>query len=126
MAETVYRKVGRKYVPVGIFDPQADYLPIGAHLLVVEPGVRSTRFNVNPACADLLAGLRACREPIMDAIRQSSITKSAGPLTPAEQRGYRAYCKAIGHEGMLRLSGPSAADICDALEAALIKACAIG
>lgn len=55
-ARTLYEKRGRRYVPVQYYDPAAlDGLPDGAHLVVVEPGGRYTRYSINPDHVNVLS-----------------------------------------------------------------------
>jgi len=51
-----YKKVGRRYVPVREYDRTLmDAFPAGAHLVICYPGGQSTRYNVNPAYAPMIA-----------------------------------------------------------------------
>jgi hypothetical protein len=65
MKEVFYKKVGRKYVPVSEYDSTLlDSLPRGAHLVLCYPGGRSTRYNINPDFAPMVAAGRYAEEAI--------------------------------------------------------------
>lgn len=127
MAEHVYKKVGRKYVPIGWHDPQADYLPAGAHLFIVAPGSRACYFNVNPANADVLAALRLHRQAAVDAAMKASelqpLASGGRKLTAKERKAWAAYCEVMGPDASIMLKRGSASDIVDAVEAAIVAAC---
>ena len=58
-----YKKVGRRYVPVYEYDQTLmDALPKGSHLIQVYPGGQSTKYNVDPAYAPLIAAGRVNRQ----------------------------------------------------------------
>lgn len=118
----LYKKVGRRYVPVSMYGPEvADAFPQGAHLIVVSNGWTSCRYNVTPEHAPLLAALRLHREACMDAMRKASASRpTKRPLTAKEAKAYRAYCDVMGAESMLQLETASASDMVDALEKSLI------
>ena len=117
---TLYRKEGRRYVPVAESDTWGS-LPQGFHLLAVQPGIRSTRFNVDPCYADVLAALKACREDVMAAWNKASEARPEKTLlTPRERKALAAYKEIAGVDSLV-LQRPSASDIVDALELALMK-----
>ena len=71
--EIFYKKVGRKYVPVSEYDSDLSYaLPKGAHLLIVYPGGQSTRYNVNPNYAAMIAAGRICEDVISKKIMEAT------------------------------------------------------
>ena len=68
----IYKKVGRRYREIGVFDNEALYYPHGAHLIIVKPsGGSLTRYNVDPAHAELLAAAETMREAMMQAMREA-------------------------------------------------------
>ena len=125
MSTTLYEKRGRRYVPLREYSPEVmDAMPSGSHLVVVSPGSRFVRFNVEPDHATLLAALREHREALLEILRKSSAARArTGPLSPRERRAYEAYCKVMGHEAMLRLEVPAATEILDTLEKRLVEFC---
>ncbi len=122
MSQVLYQKIGRRYHPVREYDSLVmDAMPAGSHLVVVQPGVKSCRYNVEPTHAPLLAALREHREALMVILRNASAMRShKSLLTPKERKGLAAYCAVVGPEAMLTLESRSAADIIDALEAGLV------
>ena len=73
--EIIYRKQGRRYVPIGICDNAASYWPKGAHLVIVEPGRRYTLYHVEPAMAALEAAARKMQDGMVQAMRKASEAK---------------------------------------------------
>lgn len=124
MRKTFYEKRGRRYHPVSQYDSALSYaLPAGAHLIVVEPGLRSTLHNVEPDAAPLLAALRMCREQITAEVRKAVEARQAArgkQLTERERMAFQAYKDMTGVDSMA-MEFPSIAEIVDKLEAALLK-----
>lgn len=121
MRDVLYRKIGRRYKAVAEYDSVAmDALPEGAHLIVVQPGVRSTRCNVNPDHAGLLAAFAKHRDMLCGAVRKASELKPRQPSNKQKQ-AWAAYCKVMGTDVPIMLEGSSINDIVTALEQALLK-----
>ena len=56
MKKIYYEKVGRRYKPVAEYDPDyMDSFPKGNHLVICYPGGKSTKYNVDPNRAALIA-----------------------------------------------------------------------
>ena len=53
----IFKKVNRRYTPVGLYDNEQQYLPIGAHLVIVSPSCTSTRYNISLDEAVVLAAV---------------------------------------------------------------------
>lgn len=69
------------YVPHGArFD--ADNWPTGAHLVVVQPGLRSIRYRIDPDHAGLLAAGREHRDALIAVVRDAMTGKPETPLPP--------------------------------------------
>ena len=116
MVTTVfYEKVGRKYIPVREFDSRLqDSFSKGAHLVISHPGGRSTRYNVDPNYAGLIAAGRVAEDAMIKAIQQASeLRPQQTPVTPAQQRAWKNLAKAFGNE-LSQLHGKSAHDIAQA------------
>jgi hypothetical protein len=111
-----YEKVGRRYVPVREYDQTLiDALPKGAHLVMVYPGGQSTRFNINPAYAPMIAAGRVAEDKISNAIRRATDLRPAGKetkLTEEQIRCWKALSKAFGEENHA-LQWPSAREACE-------------
>ena len=122
---TLYEKRGRRYHAVSEYDPLVmDSMPAGAHLVVVEPGVRSTRYQVKPEHAPLLAALHAHRGELIEILREASRQRPRRIITRRERRAWAAYCAVMGRDVTLWVELPSANEVIDALEAKLIAAVA--
>jgi len=121
----IYIKRGRRYHEVQWHMPEViDALPAGAHLIVVGGGGRSTLYRITPAHAPLLLALREHRQRLLEVLRRASDSRPGRVLlTAKEQRAVAAYRDVMG-EDTLWLSLPSAAEVLDALEAALVDAAA--
>ncbi len=120
MPETLYRKAGRRYQPVAYYDEALrGALPFGHHLLTVSPGQQSIAYQVRPDTAPLLAALRACRNDLLRLITEASAPRPAKVLaTQQELEAWEAFKRGAGYD--LVLIHPSAAEILDRLEKALI------
>jgi hypothetical protein len=62
----IYKKVGRRYVEIGNYDPERYFNPIGFHLMQVEKGCTTTTFNVNPDKVGLMAALISKSDRVME------------------------------------------------------------
>lgn len=73
MKKIFYEKVGRRYVPVSEYDSElAESFTKGAHLIMSYPGGSSTRYNINPAYAPLIAACRVAEDAMTDALYKAS------------------------------------------------------
>jgi hypothetical protein len=116
MVKTVfYEKVGRKYTPVREYDSLLqESFPKGAHLVITHPGGRSTRYNVDPDYAGLIAASRVAEDAMTKAMRMASELKPPQtPITPAQQRAWKKLAKEFGNDICI-LQGSSAYDIAQA------------
>jgi len=98
MREVFYKKVGRKYVPVSEYDSTLmDALPKGAHLIICYPGGRSTRYNVNPDFAPMIAAGRYAEEAVSKSLMASSELRPAtwDKFTEKEKRIWDAIKSCI-------------------------------
>jgi hypothetical protein len=85
-----YKKVGRKYEPVYEYDQELlDAYPKGTHVVVCYPGGKSTRFNINPNHAAMIAAGQTAEDAIAKAIMDaSSVQTKRPPLTDAEREAW--------------------------------------
>ncbi len=124
MSETIYIKVGRRYKPIYEYDQKVcDSFPLGAHLVVCEPGHQITRFRVAPDFAPVLAAIAKGRDAMVSAIQNATEPRYARntPLSQQELEAFEAWKKATGQE-TLRLERASAVEVFEAFEKALIEA----
>ena len=110
-----YEKRGRRYRPVLENDNEFHAaMPQGNHLIMCYPGGRSTRYNVDPALAPMIAAGRVAEDRMCDAMRKASeMRPSRTPLTPGQQRAWKKLAKEFGDE-LATLNGTSARDIAEA------------
>ena len=122
MKETFYRKVGHRYKPVLEYDSNMlDAFPAGAHLVVCEPGCKSTFYNVEPDHASLLAAFHAHRDDLGKVLRKASELRMQRKITtPKEREAWKAWASIMGDKVMV-LESPAAYEILNALEASLVK-----
>lgn len=113
--EIFYKKVGRRYVPVREYDDKfMDAFPKGAHLVICYPGGQSTRYNINPAYAPMIAAGRVAEDKISEALRKASDLRPANKeikLTEEQLLCWKALSKSFGEENHA-LQWPSAREAC--------------
>lgn len=87
MKKIYYEKIGRRYIPVSEYDTNLSYsLPKGNHLIISRPGSTSTRYNVDPAYAPMIAAGLVAEDAICEALQNASELKPARPLLTDEQK----------------------------------------
>ena len=102
MKKIFYEKVGRRYKPVYEYDQtMMDAFPKGTHLVMCYPGGQSTRYNINPNYAAMIAAARVAEDAISNSIMEASklrVPARDQPLTPAQLKAWKALAKAFGEE----------------------------
>ena len=97
-----YEKVGRRYKPVYEHDQTLlDSFSKGTHMVNVYPGGSSTRYNVDPAYAPMIAAGRVAEDAISRHIMETSkmrMPSSSKPLTDEQRAAWHALSKAMGKE----------------------------
>lgn len=100
-----YEKVGRKYVPAREYDDDLVHaLPKGTHIIMSHPGGQSTRYNIDPNYAAMIAAGRVAEDAISkrlhDAteIRRSTRGKTETPLTPGQKAAWENLVKEFGED----------------------------
>ena len=109
-----YEKVGRKYVPVHEYDEYLmDGLPYGNHLIMCYPGGQSTRYNIDPALAPMIAAGRVAEDRMCEAVRRASeMRPRRHPLTEKQQQAWQRLNRALGDD-IYTLEMASARDIAE-------------
>ena len=109
-----YKKEGRKYVPVYEYDSDLlDAMPHGNHLIMCYPGGKSTRYNIDPNHAAMIAAGRVAEDAISQAIYQASELKpKERPITPRQREAWEELKKAFGDE-FFSLTFPSSRDLAE-------------
>ena len=116
MVKTVfYEKVGRKYVPVREYDSLLqESFPEGAHLVMAYPGGRSTRYNVDPNHAALIAASRVAEDAMCRALHDASeIRPTTRAITPEQRKAWNQLIRVFGEDARC-LSMASSRDIAEA------------
>ena len=110
-----YEKRGRRYYPVMENDYELhDAMPRGNHLIMCYPGGRSTRYNIDPALAPMIAAGRVAEDRMSEAMRKASeMRPRQTPLTEGQRRAWRKLAKEFGDE-LATLNCASARDIAEA------------
>ena len=117
-----YEKVGRRYVPVYEYDQTLmDAFPKGAHLVLCYPGGQSTRYNVEPNYAAMIAAGRVAEDAISAALMKASdLRPKTAPLTQEQKDAWENLVKAFGPEARY-LEWPSAREVCEEAVKAMQK-----
>lgn len=118
--ETLYRKEGRRYVPVaeGLHDIwQTRYhniFPEGVHLVVVQPGSTSYKFRIEADNVGLLAAAKIKQDKIRDVIVEGHKLRPSErkPLTEYQRKKYDEFVASVGEE-VYYLEYPSVQEIAD-------------
>lgn len=115
MKKVFYEKQGRRYVPVKEYDSfLMDSFPRGAHLVICYPGGSSTRYNIDPNYAAMIAAGRVAEDKICDAmVKASELRPQREPLTPGQVRAWNKLKKEFGDE-RFSLQGASVRDCAEA------------
>ena len=114
-----YEKVGRKYVPVSEYDHELSYaLPKGTHLIMVYPGGSSTRHNVDPMYAPLIAAGRVCEDKLSSALVNAGEIRlqyksRQRELTDEQRLAWNHLVEVFGDDAK-QLEWPSAREVAEA------------
>lgn len=115
MKKIFYEKVGRRYIPVSEYDSNLlDSFTKGSHLVMSYPGGKSTRYNVDPNYAAMIAAGRVAEDTISDAIRKASDLRTRSkPITPGQRKAWDNLVEEFGEEAR-QLEWPSAREVAEA------------
>jgi hypothetical protein len=110
-----YEKAGRRYRPVYEYDQALmDAMPKGTHLVMVYPGGQSTRYNIDPALAPMIAAGRVAENRMSEAVRRASeMRPRRTELTQEQQKAWKRLNQALGDD-VYTLEVASARDIAEA------------
>ena len=82
-----YEKVGRRYVPVYEYDSDLmSAMPKGTHIIMSYPGGSSTRYNIDPNYAAMIAAGRVAEDAISSAVVKASEMRPRNKPITEEQR----------------------------------------
>ncbi len=115
MKKIFYEKRGRRYVPVSEYDENLmRSFGNGAHLVMCYPGGESTRYNIDPAYAPMIAAGRIAEDAICKAmVKASELRPSKTPITERQRKAWAELAASFGQE-MYTLNGVSTNDIVQA------------
>jgi len=121
----IYKKVGRRYVEIGEYDPERmDYIPNGTTMIVKRPSMQSIRYHVDPDILPLLAAGLYCEDEISSAIhRASELRPATRNITPEQRAAFDRFLATMDPDDPNRnmLSLGSCRDAAEAGTQALIK-----
>ena len=115
MNETIfYVKQGRRYVPHSSYSSEfCDSFPKGTHIVMSYPGGRSTRYNIEPAYAPMIAAGRVAEDAISRAVQQASEMRPHNkPITEKQRKAWENLAKAFGSDRYY-IEIPSAREIAE-------------
>ena len=115
MKKIFYEKVGRRYKPVYEYDSTLmDAMPKGTHLIMSYPGGSSTRYNIDPNYAAMIAAGRVAEDAISSAIvKASEMRPHNKPITPEQRAAWDNLVKVFGNDRYY-VEMPSAREIAEA------------
>ena len=115
MKKVFYEKVGRSYVPVSEYDSELlDALPKGTHIIMSYPGGKSTRYNIDPNYAALLAAGRVAEDAMSNAVVKASEMRPRNkPITDAQRKAWDNLVKEFDDDRYY-IELPSAREIAEA------------
>jgi hypothetical protein len=97
-AQTIYKKVGRKYVPVSDIHAY-DGLRAGWWLVKVSDGCTSIRAAIYPAKAELQAAIKDKEDEIIEVIRKASEARpQRRPISEQAQKDWKWFIARNGEE----------------------------
>jgi hypothetical protein len=102
MKKVYYEKVGRRYVPVKEYDSDfMSAIPRGTHLIMSYPGGQSTRYNIDPNYAAMIAAGRVAEDAISKHIMDVSALRTPErnkPITPEQRDAWEKLAEAMGND----------------------------
>jgi hypothetical protein len=101
MSEIIfYVKKGRRYIPHSTYSNEfCDSFPKGTHVVMSYPGGRSTRYNIEPAYAPMIAAGRVAEDAISRAVHQASEMRPHNkPITEKQRKAWENLAKAFGSD----------------------------
>jgi hypothetical protein len=119
MKKIFYEKVGRRYKPVYEYDQTLmDAFPKGTHIVICYPGGKSTRYNVDPNYAAMIAAGRLAEDEISKKMMEASEIRLQRKdrdkqLTPSQRAAWDNLVKEFG-EGAKQLEWASTREISEA------------
>lgn len=120
MTKTVfYKKVGRRYQPVSEYDNELlDAFPKGTHIVICYPGGQSTRYNIDPNYAAMIAAGRVAEDAISKKLMEASELRMQRKdrerkLTEGQKAAWENLVKEFG-DSARQLEWPSIREVAEA------------
>ena len=113
METAIYKKVGRKYLQIGVYDDEVFYLPKGAHLTIIDDGWRSTRYSIEQKDAEYLASIYKFRNMLTSLIVEESKPRPSYKHTPEQQEAWEKYLTTLGKDVLHYYHYPSIQECVD-------------
>ena len=114
MKTTLYKKVGRRYKPVSIYDDVHNNWPFGSHVVVCNPTSGMRIYNIDPDFASMIAAGTYATDAIVNKIMAASALETSKKLLTEEQRAaWQALAKSFGDD-LFPLQYPSYRDAAQA------------
>jgi hypothetical protein len=120
MTKTVfYKKQGRRYVPVSEYDSELlDAFPKGTHIVMCYPGGQSTRYNIDPNYAAMIAAGRVAEDAVSKKLMEASELRMQRrdrerKLTEEEKAAWDNLVRVFG-DSAKQLEWPSARECAEA------------
>lgn len=118
MKTIFYKKVGRRYVPYSEYDSEfCDSMTKGTHLVMSWPGGKSTRYNIDPNYAAMIAAGRVAEDAISNAISKAGELRlqrkdRERQITPRQKAAWENLVKEFG-DSAKQLEWPSIREIAE-------------
>jgi hypothetical protein len=101
MSETLYKKVGKKFIPVAETEVIHSY-PEGFYLVRIKPGCTSTApLKLHPRYAQLEAALMHFKDELVDGLRDASEVKTNKPITEEQRAAWDNMLAVFGDESRM-------------------------
>jgi hypothetical protein len=110
MTTTLYKKIGKRYVPIKEYSPEYnDSWEEGTHITICIPGVKIHRHSVDPQLAPMIAAGMIAEEAITRIIQEElSFNPESKPVTPEQLAAWENFKQVMG-EDRCRLTSQSIA-----------------
>jgi len=111
--DIIYKKVGKKYFPMGVDTYKWDILPVGAHLIVIDGGCTTRKYNIDPDYAPMLAAVMYCRDELANAIGEATSARPRNqPITELQRKKWEEFAESMG-ESLMLLQHDSTYDVAE-------------
>ena len=116
MKKIYYEKRGRRYVPVSEYDSDfLDSFAKGTHLVMSYPGGKSTRYNIDPDYATMIAAGRVAEDAICRKIQEATELRPMNREIDEEtQRKWKTFISTVPDDFRYMFTHGSARDAAEA------------